>query len=255
MPETPASLDALLRRSIDYAGLYPPAELPLPSAVENYERYRLSRDSWILNRLVLPAAKLPDARRRPDWHITLLVEDEPGALPPEVEALETKLARRLSLPTYCEAQPASIDGAFAKLRTGGVTPEAIPDAASISEFLLAAAARRMAIKATAGLHHAIRSVRPLTYAPNAPRAAMHGFINVLAAAAFIWSGADREAAIGILNEEDAGAFAFLPDRMEWRGHELSTAAIATARAEFAHSFGSCSFEEPVADLRELGWLP
>jgi hypothetical protein len=31
--------------------------------------------------------------------------------------------------------------------------------------------------------------------------------------------------------------------------------IAEARERFAHSFGSCSFEEPLADLRALGLLP
>jgi hypothetical protein len=26
------------------------------------------------------------------------------------------------------------------------------------------------------------------------------------------------------------------------------------RSEFANSFGSCSFEEPVDDLRAMGWV-
>jgi hypothetical protein len=32
------------------------------------------------------------------------------------------------------------------------------------------------------------------------------------------------------------------------------ADITTARRDFAHSFGSCSFAEPAADLRAFGWL-
>jgi hypothetical protein len=30
--------------------------------------------------------------------------------------------------------------------------------------------------------------------------------------------------------------------------------VAQARREFAHSFGSCSFEEPIDDLRALGLM-
>jgi hypothetical protein len=35
---------------------------------------------------------------------------------------------------------------------------------------------------------------------------------------------------------------------------MTTADITSARRNFAHSFGSCSFEEPAAQLRALGWL-
>ena len=41
-----------------------------------------------------------------------------------------------------------------------------------------------------GLHHPIRAERALTYAPDSPRATMHGFLNVFAAAAFAWHGMD-----------------------------------------------------------------
>ncbi len=254
MGAIPGSLEALAEGLIDYAGLYPPASLSLDAVLENYDSYRASRDAWILNRLVLPVSSLAEARPRPGWRITLLVEDESGVLPPEVETLETRQVRRFSLPTYCEAPLERIEGAFAKVRTGGVTPDAIPAPAAIAEFLTAAAARRIAFKATAGLHRAIRSVRPLTYAPDAPRAPMHGFVNVFVAAAFVWHGAGREVALDILNEEEPRAFGFSGDAMSWRSRRLPTEAIRSARQEFAHSFGSCSFEEPVADLRALGWL-
>src|ERR1039457_3898350 len=57
MPRMPDSLRALLVNLIDYAGLYPPAGLALPAVLENYETYLASPESWMLNRLVLPAAK------------------------------------------------------------------------------------------------------------------------------------------------------------------------------------------------------
>jgi hypothetical protein len=258
MPRIPDSLRALLANLIDYAGLYPPAGLGLPAVLENYEAYLASPESWMLNRLVLPAAMLPQARLRDNWRVTLLVEGEPGPLPAQVETLETRLPHGLSLPTYCEAPIGEIAagsrGAFAKVRTGGLTPEAIPSSEVLADFLREAASRRIAFKATAGLHHPIRALRPLTYAPDSPCATMHGFVNVFVAAAFAWHGAERDMVRDVLNETDAVAFQFLTGALRWRGRSLAVAEIQSARRDFAHSFGSCSFEEPVADLRTMGWL-
>lgn len=53
-----ATLRALLGGALDYAGLFPPARLPLYQAVRNYLRYRGEPESWLLGRFVLPAARL-----------------------------------------------------------------------------------------------------------------------------------------------------------------------------------------------------
>lgn len=243
MPRIPESLHALLANLIDYAGLYPPASLPLPAVLENYEAYLASAENWMLNRLVLPAV-VPEVHLRDNWRVTLLVEGEPGPLPVQVETLETRLPYRLSLPTYCEAPIARIEGgAFAKVRTGGLTPEAIPSSDALADFLGEAASRRIAFKATAGLHHPMRS------------ATMHGFVNVFVAAAFAWQGAERGVILDVLNDGDAGAYQFLAGELRWRGRSITAAGVERARRDFAHSFGSCSFADPVADLRALvGWL-
>lgn len=254
MPRMPDSLRALLVNLIDYAGLYPPAGLALPAVLENYETYLASPESWMLNRLVLPAAKLPEAPLGDNWRVTLLVEGEPGPLPAQVETLETRLPHRVSLPTYCEASIGGIQGGFAKVRTGGLTPETIPSSEALADFLGEAASRHIAFKATAGLHHPIRSLHPLTYAPDSPCATMHGFVNVFVAAAFAWQGAERDAILDVLNEGDAGAFQFLTGELRWRGRSITVAEVQCARRDFAHSFGSCSFAEPIADLQALGWL-
>jgi hypothetical protein len=252
----PASLRVLLSNLVDYAGLYPPAALSLHEVVQKYAGYRTSPYAWVLNRLVLPGAKLAEAPTSEGWRITLLVDDEPGELTSQVETLETKVPHRLSLPTYCEAPLNELtDGAFSKVRTGGLTPDAIPSPETIADFLHSAVSRRVAFKATAGLHHPIRSLRPLTYAADSPRAVMHGFLNMFIAASFAWHGAERELLVALLSEENPSAFQFGADELRWRDKRLSCAQIQIARIEFAHSFGSCSFEEPVADLRELGLLP
>jgi hypothetical protein len=246
-------LRALVSNLIDYAGLYPPANLPLAIVTERYRAFRGSPDAWMLNRLVLPQSQLSNAPVTEDWRITLIVDREPGPLPPEVETLETKLPGRLSRPTYCEAPLAEISGAWAKVRTGGLTADAIPPAAGLAQYLEEAAGRRLAFKATAGLHHPIRSQHRLTYAADSPSAEMHGFLNVFLAACFAWHGMGIPDLIGLLEETDPKQFTF-SEEASWAGRSLSVEQIESARREFAHSFGSCSFEEPVSELRDLGLI-
>ncbi len=56
-----ASLRALLTRSIDYAGMFPPCSLELAPALKNQADYARSADSWMLSAFVLPVAKFADA--------------------------------------------------------------------------------------------------------------------------------------------------------------------------------------------------
>jgi hypothetical protein len=109
-------------------------------------------------------------------------------------------------------------------------------------------------KATAGLHHPVRSVHRLTYQPDSPSATMHGFLNVFLAAAFLRVGMDLQLAVELMNEQLASAFHFDSDGLLWREHRLGLDDISAARRDFAISFGSCSFTEPVDDLRMLGLL-
>ena len=156
-------------------------------------------------------------------------------------------------------------GRMAKIRTGGVTAEAIPATSQVAGFIWDCARAGVAFKATAGLHHAVRAEQRLTYAPDSPRAVMHGFANVFLAAAAAWgllldedAGADVEppaAVAGILDERDPSAFVPEGEAIRWRRVVIPAADIARARGGLARSFGSCSFEEPMADLAALGWLP
>lgn len=56
-----ASLRALLAQSIDYAGLFPPADLALAPALENHAEYVRTPDAWMLGAFVLPIAKFEEA--------------------------------------------------------------------------------------------------------------------------------------------------------------------------------------------------
>ena len=51
---------ALLQEIIDYAGLFPPAKLDMPSTVRNYATYLDHDDAWMLGRLIVPVARLDE---------------------------------------------------------------------------------------------------------------------------------------------------------------------------------------------------
>ena len=53
-----AAIHNLVERVVDYAGLFPPAGLPLPDVIQNYAGYLKSDFSWMLGRLVVPAGRL-----------------------------------------------------------------------------------------------------------------------------------------------------------------------------------------------------
>ncbi|HVZ93816.1 MAG TPA: hypothetical protein VG797_04845 [Phycisphaerales bacterium] len=146
-------------------------------------------------------------------------------------------------------------GARAKVRTGGVTPDTFPEAKLIAAFMVACSAADVPFKATAGLHHAVRGEFPLTYEPSCPRGMMFGFLNVFLAAAFTRVRAVTEAeATELLTERDPKAFKFDGSGIAWRNKRLDNARLARVRETFAISFGSCSFTEPVDELRALRLL-
>ena len=62
-----ASLHALLNHIIDYAGLFPPANLPLAPALQNYAAYQASAQAWMLGRFVCPTLQLTEANAHLDW--------------------------------------------------------------------------------------------------------------------------------------------------------------------------------------------
>jgi len=54
------SVRALLSSLIDYAGLFPPAKLDMATTVRNYGAYLASEDAWMIERLIVPAARLDE---------------------------------------------------------------------------------------------------------------------------------------------------------------------------------------------------
>ena len=134
----------------------------------------------------------------------------------------------------------------AKLRCGGPAPGATPSSEDVAAFLTAAQTHGIPWKATAGLHHPVRGIYEGSM--------MHGFLNVFVAAVALHAGVlDAARVVDVIAEEDPRAFLVDPMHVGWREVRVDADAVAAARAH-AMSFGSCSFDEPVNGLRELGLL-
>jgi hypothetical protein len=141
----------------------------------------------------------------------------------------------------------------AKIRTGGVTSDAIPSVDEVARFIRACYARNIAFKATAGLHHPLRGEYALTYEEDAARATMHGFLNVFLTAAFCYNGIGAADAPRLLALEAADSWSF-GDSATWEDYRVSVAEVEKVRRRLLISFGSCSFVEPIDDLQRLGLL-
>jgi len=58
-----ASLETLLAKSIDYAGMFPPCSLALEAALQNQAQYVRSPEAWMLNTFVLPVEQFDAAKQ------------------------------------------------------------------------------------------------------------------------------------------------------------------------------------------------
>lgn len=298
----PASLQTLLTGAIDYAGLFPPAALPMRDAVARYSSYRGSADAWALGRFVVPlsrAEELVTAQRelvesnQAGWRLSVLLGEDAVADATRIRAFnaahagvalidsaEAKLTGtastvRRGIDKLVELIPPSVRlfietpttddlglfiaaiaaaNACAKIRTGGVTSDAFPGARTVARFLTCCAEHEARFKATAGLHHPWRGSYPLTYEANAERGTMFGFLNVMIAAAAARAGGTLGDIVEILEADRGSDFRFGEDGLRWREFHLTLQELLEVRATFALSFGSCSFDEPIHDLRRLALL-
>lgn len=149
----------------------------------------------------------------------------------------------------------NLAGQQAKIRTGGITPEAFPRTNEVVKFVRTCLAANVPFKATAGLHHPIRCFRPLTYEANSVKGTMHGFLNLFLMTGFAREGFRTSFLEDVMEEEFEEVFAVEDQSIIWRTEfSLNTFQIEQLRAKGIRGFGSCSFDEPVADLQKLGIL-
>ena len=128
----------------------------------------------------------------------------------------------------------------AKYRTGGTTADAFPGEAELAAFLVAAVARRVPVKLTAGLHHAVRGTDAGTGFEH------HGVLNVLVATRVAQGGGGVEDVAAVLAQRAAPAL--LEFVAEW-----DESTCGDVRATF-RSFGCCGVHDPLDELAGLGLL-
>ncbi len=242
----------------------------LPEFIENAGEF-ISRDSksgWRLS--VLAGEDINDTVRRVESfnakyapgvlidslevraNTTSKIENTSILLPPEITAyFELGLEENF---TEMIAQLA-LNGQRAKIRTGGVTPDAFPATSDIIRFVRACLGGNVPFKATAGLHHPIKCFRPLTYEANSVKGTMHGFLNLFMMTGFAREGYRTSLLEDVMEDEFDEVFQFEPQSVRWRDdYQLNIWQIEALRSRGVQSFGSCSFDEPVNDLQKMGIL-
>jgi hypothetical protein len=286
--EEMTAIDSLLAGLFDYAGLYPPASLGMLSAANNYLEYSRGKHAAALGRLIVNVERLGELRsavgaplrqfrlsvivtESGDWDglgdkiregfPIETVEIKCGSAS-DIERIAVEIPRQIT--TYFEIpldaeNDAALDavakaGARAKIRMGGVVPEALPAIPDVVRRLESMAKLRLPFKATAGLHHPVRSQRALTYQKQSPQGMMHGFMNMCCAAALCYFGGDAEETEAMLGEQDESAWQVSAEKIQWHDQSWTADQLSEMRSRFFISIGSCSFEEPMHDLESLGWL-
>ena len=140
--------------------------------------------------------------------------------------------------------------AGAKIRTGGMNPEFYPTTEQLSNFILQCARADVPFKATAGMHH------PLCNHNKDIGVMQFGFLNVFLAGLLASTGEESiEVITSILTRSNLAGIEFGDEGIEVDGSMLGLDVVEDARIAFSLSFGSCSIDEPVADLVRLGLLP
>lgn len=150
--------------------------------------------------------------------------------------------------THFDAKTRYNKGGF-KIRTGGVEASMFPTVEEVASAIYHCNKNGVPFKATAGLHHPIRHFREEL------QTNMHGFLNVFGAGVLAKTHQLNEAKItSILLEEDVKQFRLNDHFFTWGKLKAGIHNLEEARSSFAVSFGSCSFDEPVDDLKTAGFL-
>lgn len=277
---------SLFRALVDDAAVFPPGNAPVPRAWEEHLRLRRGGYADLLGPLLVGtghAAELGqvaggDGDEAP---VEVAVVSRPGAdvddllatvkllrgvAAVRVGSVETALdlagswrrALSLGVPVAVEVDrdstnlPRALDEVrtaatdlpvtvLAKLRTQATPQQPVPSPSELAAFLLGADARELPVKLTGGLHHAVAR-----RGDDGGTLDRHGVLNVLAALAAVDDGADEQALVETLADEDT-------DRLVDVVVGLDEPAVVRVRSRF-RSFGCCGVTDPLDELRDLGLL-
>ena len=226
----------------------------MDAAIEVDRAARATPHAWMLHRFLVPASRLVELPAGFDPPLGVIVDvDELAAAvgagrgrrgaararAGDRGRRRTRSSWRSGRATTRQLDAVAERGAGAKVRCGGPTPDMFPSPRGARAPSSAAAATAGSpSRPRPGLHHPIRD------------GIVHGFLNLLGAAVLAHAeGAGPRDLVAVLLEEDAGAFAVTDEAFTVRGHAFGAEAVAAARERLFTGYGSCSFSEPVEDLR------
>ncbi|MFF0344496.1 hypothetical protein [Kribbella sp. NPDC004875] len=280
-----STVPPLYRHLVDDASMFPPGNLPLPAAVAAHQSHLQAPYAGLVgpfictdDDLMKVAAEAARSGAAP-LRVSVVISGGAGGIEPtvrwgdrskdvEVTAVEVRLRAEDDLSrnalrvvracddcldeesAYVEV---GLDGGWeraldviadagyaAKLRTGGLDAVLFPTEQQVAAFITACLDREVAFKCTAGLHNAVRHTAADTGFEH------HGFLNVLLATRASLDGANQDELAALLGERDG-------ETLAERARNLSDDQAASTRRWFT-SFGSCSIDEPRADLTTLRLL-
>lgn len=256
----------LLDRLLDHAALFPPAKLSMADALRADREARRGPHAALVGAFVCPSSRLDELTAelaavreeegRPEQLPISVVVDAAGVPRPsdanvDLRLLELRMNAEQALVALAEAPPglpayvevpldrlnvdldllaAAREGGApvgGKVRCGG---RRVPSDAELAKVILGCAERGLPLKATQGLHDAVRTD------------GAHGFLNLLVACAAALRAGDVEAALAERSAE--ALLAAIPDAAQAR----------EVRTQLLVSYGTCSLSDPVAELQALGVL-
>jgi hypothetical protein len=236
-------MTALFGGFFDDAALFPPGNAPMADAVAAHLARRGTQDGQLVGPFVCPTARLDElrdvlghghlelalvstvdeltdvrSRLAAQQNLTLAAVELRG---PVEDLPELPVGLRVFVErSWCDSFEVP-DGAMLKLRCGGAEVGDIPSSTQLGGAIEHCVRHDQPFKLTAGLHHAVRTD------------GQHGFLNVLAAVGAAIDGGDP---VPMLLESDPAA--------------LKVTSPQEVRRLFRSS-GTCSIDEPLADLRDL----
>lgn len=280
-PPGPRGIPPLFARLVDDSALFPPGSSAMPEALRAHFASRESEHAGVLGVFLCQSSRLPELitelikiKPKQPLPLSLIIDQGLGGVPKAISIVESR-SELLALRMVEMPAPSDVDevwlervsefvpedvirvveprrgvgwldgvrkviehGSWPKIRCGGQAGENFPSVDEVADFLaVVSSADGASFKATNSLHRAVRHTDEGTGFTH------HGFLNILVASARCLSGGDVRAALELTDAQ------VLAD--EARG--LSEPAAKAVRELFA-SYAAASFDEPVADMGELGLL-
>ena len=282
-----------LRGLVDYAGLFPPAQLELAQATDEYRSARAGSHAWMLGRFIVPLAVLAaNAELLRDIPLSVIVEGASAVAGVAQSRMQGAHVEILEVPLLAGfAQAGETIEALRALRealqqhgiTGVATYVELPRDAGWKRMLdrtlpeLARLGFRAKVRCGGVTLAAFPSVdevatflaatcaagipfkataglhHPIRHRDASTDFPMHGFLNLLAGAALAPS-VDHATLRAVIAEEDGAAFSLTSSGLRWRDHNVDEETLVQTRRDRFVSYGSCSFDEPVDDLIAMGVL-